>query len=115
MLLVPFMENLSFTRIFLAWGILLAALYALWWGLRRWGGLLGAVQPGRITKRRLQLLESQALDPKRRLVLVRCDQTEYLLLLGAGHEMVLQHEATAVTLAGAGADVTMHPANQSEG
>ncbi|MBU3655457.1 MAG: hypothetical protein FGM23_03740 [Alphaproteobacteria bacterium] len=109
------METISFTRLLLAWGVLLASLYALWWGLRRWGGLLGAIRPTHNPKRRLQLLESQALDPKRRLVLVRHDNTEYLLLLGANHEVVLQHEATAVTLAGAGADITVHPANQSEG
>ncbi|MCA3249063.1 MAG: flagellar biosynthetic protein FliO [Holosporaceae bacterium] len=109
------METISFTRLLLAWGVLLASLYALWWGLRRWGGLLGAIRPTNNPKRRLQLLESQALDPKRRLVLVRHDNTEYLLLLGANHEVVLQHEASAVTLAGAGADITVHPANQSEG
>lgn len=109
------METISFTRLLLAWGVLLASLYALWWGLRRWGGLLGAIRPTNNPKRRLQLLESQALDPKRRLVLVRHDNTEYLLLLGANHEVVLQQEASAVTLAGAGADITVHPANQSEG
>ena len=109
------METISFTRILLAcWG-LLACLYALWWGLRRWGGLLGAIRPTNNPKRRLQLLESQALDPKRRLVLVRCDSAEYLLLLGASQEVVLPHEASAVTLAGVGTDITVHPANQSEG
>jgi flagellar biogenesis protein FliO len=76
---------------------------------------LGAIRPTNNPKRRLQLLESQALDPKRRLVLVRCDSAEYLLLLGASQEVVLPHEASAVTLAGVGTDITVHPANQSEG
>ena len=34
--------------------------------------------------RRLSLVESLMLDPQRRLVLVRCDGREHLLLLGEG-------------------------------
>ena len=37
------------------------------------------------TERRLALVESLMLDPQRRLVLVRCDGREHLLLLGEGH------------------------------
>jgi flagellar protein FliO/FliZ len=36
-------------------------------------------------ERRLQVLESLVLDPSRRLVLVRFDQEERLILLGDGH------------------------------
>ena len=36
------------------------------------------------TDRRLALVESLMLDPQRRLVLVRCDGREHLLLLGEG-------------------------------
>ncbi|HEY5412678.1 MAG TPA: flagellar biosynthetic protein FliO [Caulobacteraceae bacterium] len=35
-------------------------------------------------ERRLSLVESLMLDPQRRLVLVRCDGREHLLLLGEG-------------------------------
>lgn len=35
-------------------------------------------------ERRLALVESLMLDPQRRLVLVRCDEREHLLLLGEG-------------------------------
>ena len=35
-------------------------------------------------ERRLTLVESLMLDPQRRLVLVRCDGREHLLLLGDG-------------------------------
>ncbi len=35
-------------------------------------------------ERRLSLIESLMLDPQRRLVLVRCDGREHLLLLGEG-------------------------------
>ncbi len=53
------------------------------YGLRRWGpaGLL-QVKPS--AQRRLSVVESLTLDPQRRLVLVRCDAEERLLLLGDG-------------------------------
>ncbi|TCZ53681.1 hypothetical protein EXY23_24335 [Roseicella aquatilis] len=38
--------------------------------------------------RRLALLESLALDPRRRLLLVRCDDRELLILTGGAQEVV---------------------------
>ena len=51
--------------------------------MRRYGpiGLLRLKSPA---ERRLQVLESLVLDPQRRLILVRCDQRERLILLGEG-------------------------------
>lgn len=40
--------------------------------------------------KRLAIVETMALDPKRRLVLVRRDGTEHLLLLGASGEQVVE-------------------------
>lgn len=50
---------------------------------RRWGpsGMFQMRAPG---ERRLAIVESLNLDPTRRLVLVRFDQEERLLLLGEG-------------------------------
>ncbi len=39
--------------------------------------------------RRLQLVESMALDMRRRLVLVRCDQDEFLIVLGPDRETLV--------------------------
>lgn len=51
---------------------------------RRWGPA-GMFQPLRSkAERRLAVIESLTLDPQRRLVLVRCDAEEKLLLLGEG-------------------------------
>jgi flagellar protein FliO/FliZ len=51
---------------------------------RRWGPA-GMFQPLRArSARRLAVVESLTLDPQRRLVLVRCDAEEKLLLLGEG-------------------------------
>jgi flagellar protein FliO/FliZ len=60
-------------------GLFGAGVYAM----RRFGpaGLLKFTPPA---QRRLAIVESLNLDPNRRLVLVRFDQTERLLLLGEG-------------------------------
>lgn len=40
--------------------------------------------------RRLQVVETLMLDPQRRLVLVRCDNKEHLILLGEGRLLAEQ-------------------------
>lgn len=45
--------------------------------------------------RRLGIVETIALDPKRRLVLVRCDDREHLLLLGPNADLVVAHDIAA--------------------
>lgn len=60
-------------------GLIGLAAYAA----RRWGPA-GMFQVKPVSERRLAIVESLALDPSRRLVLVRFDQEERLLLLGEG-------------------------------
>jgi flagellar protein FliO/FliZ len=64
----------------------LALVLALAWGAAR--ALRGSrfVAPA---GRRLQLAESLALDTRRRLLLLRCDGRELLLLTGGGQDIVL--------------------------
>ena len=64
---------------------LAAVLGLLWFTARllRMGGM--APRAGG----RLQLLGSLALDPRRRLVLVRADRREYLLLTGGANDLLL--------------------------
>ncbi len=60
-------------------GLIGAAAYAL----RRWGPVnLMSMRPS--AERRLQVIESLTLDAQRRLVLVRLDREERLILLGEG-------------------------------
>jgi flagellar protein FliO/FliZ len=63
-------------------GLIGLAAYAA----RRWGpaGMFQIKPPG---ERRLAIVESLTLDPSRRLVLVRFDQEERLLLLGEGRAL----------------------------
>lgn len=53
------------------------------YAFRRWGPL-GLLKLTPRTERRLELVESLTLDAQRRLVLVRLDRQERLILLGEG-------------------------------
>jgi flagellar protein FliO/FliZ len=73
-----------FSALLLVVGLILA----LAWVARRLGlmGRLGAVGG----KRRLSLIEVLPLDAKRRLVLIRRDGTEHLVLLGHVSDLVIE-------------------------
>ncbi|WP_375200954.1 FliO/MopB family protein [Hyphococcus sp.] len=49
-------------------------------------------------KRRLALSESLPLDARRRLAIVRCDDLEYLIVLGPSGETVVASGLAAVTI-----------------
>lgn len=54
------------------------------WALRRYGpDAVARMVPAR-RERRLAVVETLILDPARRLVIIRCDGEERLLLLGEG-------------------------------
>lgn len=71
-------------------GLIGLAAYAA----RRWGpaGMFQMKAPG---ERRLAIVESLALDQSRRLVLVRFDKEERLLLLGEGRMLEARPAAPA--------------------
>jgi flagellar protein FliO/FliZ len=78
------MDLLDFLRAVFALALTLGlvGLFAL--ALRRFGpGMAGRLQAIR-ADRRMKLVESLALDPTRRLVLVSLDGEERLILLGEG-------------------------------
>jgi flagellar protein FliO/FliZ len=56
---------------------------------------LGMLQPGGSGPKRLSVSESLMIDPRRRLVIVRCDGREHLLLLGPGGDVVVSDVAPA--------------------
>lgn len=68
--------------------LVLGLMMALLWALRRFG-LGGMVaRPG--SRRRLAVVETMVVDSRRRLVLVRRDETEHLLLVGGTHDLVVE-------------------------
>ena len=87
------MSPLEFLRYISALIFVLALIGALAWLVRRFGlaGRLG-MPTG---QKRLSVIEVVALDARRRLVLVRRDSTEHLLLLGATGDLVVETRITA--------------------
>lgn len=77
------MDLLSFLRALFALGLTLGLLGLAAYVARRWGPP-GLFQIKRPEDRRLGVVETLVLDPNRRLVLVRVDGVERLLLLGEG-------------------------------
>lgn len=54
---------------------------------------LGMMQGGAQGPKRLKISESLMLDPRRRLVIVRCDDREHVLLLGPAGDVVVSEKA----------------------
>jgi flagellar protein FliO/FliZ len=58
------------------------------WAARRYAPQLLARLSAERGERRMQVVETLVLDPARRLVLVRVDNEERLLILGEGRELI---------------------------
>jgi flagellar protein FliO/FliZ len=82
-------EVLDWARALAALIATLALIGAAAFGARR----LGMLQPGAQGTRRLRVTESLMLDPRRRLVIVRCDGREHLLLLSPAGDRVVSEMA----------------------
>jgi flagellar protein FliO/FliZ len=82
-------DSFSLLRVILAFAVVFGLLGALGFGLRSIAGR-GIKLPGKLGRaKRLELVESLPLDIRRRLVIVRCDGNEHLLLLGQNQDIVV--------------------------
>lgn len=79
----------TYLQFVLALVFVLALIGVIAWIARRYGIGLSAAVP-RSGKRRLSVVETTALDTKRRLVLVRRDAVEHLLLIGPNADTVIE-------------------------
>ncbi len=69
--------------------IVLALIGAVWWFVRRYSGVhFGGIGRGRVP--RLAIVDVLAVDRRRRLVLVRRDNIEHLLLIGGPSDVVVE-------------------------
>jgi len=50
---------------------------------------LGMLQPGTAGPKRMRITETLLLDPRRRMVIVRVDEREHVLLLSPGGDIVV--------------------------
>ncbi|MEH6664859.1 MAG: flagellar biosynthetic protein FliO [Brevundimonas sp.] len=82
------MGFLDFARAILGLAITLGLIGLAAYALRRYApGLMVRFQGVR-DERRMQVVETLVLDPARRLILVRVDDEERLILLGEGKELI---------------------------
>ncbi|WP_443749725.1 FliO/MopB family protein [Asticcacaulis solisilvae] len=83
------MEALTSTlKAVFALAFVLGLILALAYVLKRYAPQLMAKMSAKRGLRRLEVVETLVLDPARRLVLVRLDDEERLILLGEGHELI---------------------------
>lgn len=86
------MEATSYLQFIFALVFVLGLIAALAWAARRFGLAPRATLPkgGAKAERRLAIVEVLAVDARRRMVLVRRDDTEHLVLIGAERDTVIE-------------------------
>lgn len=82
------MELSAYLRVIVSLVLVVGMLLLVLWALRRFniGGIVA--RPG--ARRRLALVETMAVDSRRRLMLVRRDGVEHLLMIGGSHDLVVE-------------------------
>ena len=78
-----------YLRFVVALVFVLALIGAVAWVGRRFG-FVGRIGTARTGTRRIGVVEAVSLDAKRRLVLVKRDDMEHLVLLGPSSEVVVE-------------------------
>lgn len=79
-----------YVRTVLALVAVLGLIAAAAWVARRIG--FAGLPVGARRKRRLAVVEALPIDGRRRLVLVRRDEVEHLLLIGGGSDLVVERD-----------------------
>lgn len=90
------MDLLDWARALFALIATLALVVGAAYGARR----LGMLQPGGAGPKRMRITETLMLDARRRLVIVRVDDREHVLLLGAANDVVVGEMAAKEPPAG---------------
>ncbi len=83
------MEFTTYFKFMLALVFVLCLIGLMAWGARRFSFLRGTIRAGD-GKRRVEIVEIAPIDSKRKLMLVRRDQTEHLLLLGITGDLIVE-------------------------
>ena len=86
------METAMLVRALMALAIVIGLLLLCAAGLRRWGGLLGLtmVQKNGTASRSIKIIESALLDSRHRLVRVRIENREHVIVLGGASPVVVE-------------------------
>ena len=87
------MDVWEWVRAFFGLIFVLGLIAACAYGARRLGMLQAPLQGG---KRRMAIVESLFLDPRRRVVIVRVDEEDHVLLLGPAGDRQLATKAAII-------------------
>ncbi len=105
------MELGEYFRFFLALGFVLVLIAGLAALVRRSGfGERLTATPSSVGRRRLSLVEVRPLDAKHKLILLRRDDREHLVLLGATSDLLIEGDIPAAPEPPAAADGGTSPA-----
>ena len=83
-------EGSLIVRFVVAFVIVLALIGATFWVIRRFGGARVGASAQRGRQPRLAVIDAAAVDGRRRLVLVRRDNVEHLLMIGGPADIVVE-------------------------
>lgn len=78
----------QYIRFVMALFFVVALIMIVAWVMRR-VGMAGGTVRGRARQRRLSVVEALPIDAKRRLILIRRDDREHLILLGANGDLLV--------------------------
>lgn len=94
------MNATDYFRFLAALIFVLALIGILGWLLRRYASGAPPTRRGERGRKRLSIVEVRPIDPKRRLILVRRDDVEHLILTGPQADVVIERGIGAGTQAG---------------
>ena len=83
------MEYTTYFRFLLALIFVIGLIGLIAWSVRRFGVMRGTIRP-QAGARRIEIVEIAPIDAKRRLLLIRRDGTEHLILVSATGELLIE-------------------------
>jgi flagellar protein FliO/FliZ len=111
------MENLfgefPLVKLLIAFAIVFILIIATFWVLRRFGGTrIGGASRGR--QPRLAVIDAAAVDGRRRLVLIRRDNVEHLVMIGGPSDVVIEQNIVRAVPVAPARDAPGRPAGAPE-
>ena len=103
------MPNSDYLTAVVALAFVVGLIALLGWAVRRFGLIPGASAVTRGGKR-IKIVEVTPIDVRRKLVLIRRDQAEHLILLGAQRDLVIETGIADSTTAHAPSAAESRPA-----
>ena len=84
------MDMFYYIKFLSAFVFVIALMLLLGWAARRFTNAQGGMMGTPPTDRRLNVVEQRMIDQKHRLVLIKRDDVEHLLLVGAEHDLLIE-------------------------